>query len=135
MHTESRKMVLVNLFAGKEWKRRHRDGCGHSGGRREGGEWRKWHQRMCTITSISEKLLQNAGSPAWCSGPRGWDWGGEGGETCATGEGDGRPLQHSCLESSMKRQKDRTLKDELPRSVGARYATGDQWRNGFKKNE
>ena len=53
----------------------------------------------------------------------------------STGEGDGRPLQHSCLESSMKRQKDRTLKDELPRSVGARYATGDQWRNGFKKNE
>ena len=36
---------------------------------------------------------------------------------------------------SMKRQKDRTLKDELPRSVGAQYATGDQWRNNFRKNE
>ena len=47
------------------------------------------------------------------------------------GEGNGKPLQYSCLEnpmSSMKRQNDRTLKDELPRSVGADYATEDQWR-------
>ena len=56
----------------------------------------------------------------------------------STGEGNGKPLQYSCLEnpmSSMKRQKDRTLKDELPRLVGAQYATGDQWRNNFRKNE
>ena len=56
----------------------------------------------------------------------------------STGEGNGKPLKHSCLESpmnSMKRQKDRTLKDELPRSVGAQYATGNQWRNNFRKNE
>ena len=55
-----------------------------------------------------------------------------------TAEGNGKPLQHSCLENSMntmKRQKDRTLKDELPRSVGAQYATGDQWRNNSRKNE
>ena len=55
-----------------------------------------------------------------------------------TGEGNGKPLQHSCLENpmnSMKRQKDRTLKEELPRSVGAQYATGDQWRNNSRKNE
>ena len=48
------------------------------------------------------------------------------------GEGNGKQLQYSCLENpmnSMKRQKDRTLKEELPRSVGAQYATGDQWRN------
>ena len=54
------------------------------------------------------------------------------------GEGNGKPLQYSCLENptnSMKRQKDRTLKDELPRSVGAKYATGDQWRNNSRKNE
>ena len=47
----------------------------------------------------------------------------------STGEGNGKPLQNSCLENpinSMKRQKGRTLKDELPRSVGAQYATGDQ---------
>ena len=54
------------------------------------------------------------------------------------GEGNGKPLLYSCLENpmnSMKRQKDRTLKDELPRSVGAQYATGDQWRNNSRKNE
>ena len=56
----------------------------------------------------------------------------------STGEGHGKPLQYSCLENpmnNMKMQKDRTLKDELPRSVGAQYATGDQWRNSSKKNE
>ena len=56
----------------------------------------------------------------------------------STGEGNGKPLQYSCLENpmnSMKRQKDRTLEDELPRSVGAQYATGDQWRNNSRKNE
>ena len=50
----------------------------------------------------------------------------------STGDETGKPLQYSYLEkpmNSMKRQKDRTLKDELPRSVGAQYATGDQWRN------
>ena len=55
-----------------------------------------------------------------------------------TGEGNGKPLQYSCLGNpmnSMKRQKDRTLKDELPRSVGGQYATGDQWRNNSRKNE
>ena len=55
----------------------------------------------------------------------------------STGEGNGKPFQYSCLEkpmNSMERQKDRTLKDELPRSVGAQYATGDQWRNNSRKN-
>ena len=54
------------------------------------------------------------------------------------GEGNGNPLQYSCLENpmnSMRRQKDRTLKDELPRWVGAQHATGDQWRNNSRKNE
>ena len=56
----------------------------------------------------------------------------------STGEGNGKPLQYSWLENpvnSMKREKDRTLKDELPKLVGAQYATGDQWRNIFRKNE
>ena len=55
-----------------------------------------------------------------------------------TGEGNGKPLQYSCLENpmnSMKRQNDRILKEELPRSVDAKYATGDQWRNNSRKNE
>ena len=56
----------------------------------------------------------------------------------STGEGNSKPLQYFCLENPMnrmKRQKDRTLKDELPRSVGDQYATGDQWRNNSRKNE
>ena len=56
----------------------------------------------------------------------------------STGDGNGKPLQYSCLENlmnSIKRQKDMTLKDELPRSAGAQYATGDQWRNNSRKNE
>ena len=56
----------------------------------------------------------------------------------STVEGNGKPPQYSCLENpinNMKRQKDRTLKDELPRLVGAQYATGDQWRNNSRKNE
>ena len=56
----------------------------------------------------------------------------------STGEGNGKPLQYSCLENpknSMKRQKDMILKDEFSRSVGAQYATGEEWRNNSRKNE
>ena len=56
----------------------------------------------------------------------------------STGEGNGKPLQYSCLENpmiGMKRQNYRILKEELPRSVGAQYATGDQWRNNSRKNK
>ena len=56
----------------------------------------------------------------------------------STGEGNSKPFQYSCLENpvnSMKRENDRTLKDELSRSVGAQHATGDQWRNNSRKNE
>ena len=56
----------------------------------------------------------------------------------STGEGNGKPLQYSCLENlmnNMKRQKNMTLKDELTRLVGAQYATGDRWTNYSGKNE
>ena len=56
----------------------------------------------------------------------------------STGEGNDKPLQYSCLENpmnSIKRQNDRILKEELPRSVAAQYATGDQWKNNSRKNE
>ena len=56
----------------------------------------------------------------------------------STGEGNGKPLQYSCPEdpmNSMKRQNDRILKEILPRSVGAQYATGDEWKNNSSKNE
>ena len=59
-------------------------------------------------------------------------------KTWSTGEGNGKQLQYSCLENpmnSMKRQKDTTLKDELPRSIGVQYAMGEEWRNNSRKNE
>ena len=59
-------------------------------------------------------------------------------KTWPTREENGQPLQYHCLENhtnSMKRQKDGKLKDELPRSVGAQYATGEEWRNNYRKNE
>ena len=59
-------------------------------------------------------------------------------KTWSTGEGNGKPLQYSCLDNpknSTKRQKDKTLKDELPRLVSTQYATGEEWRNNSRKNE
>ena len=59
-------------------------------------------------------------------------------KTWSTGKGNGKPLQYSCLENpmnSMKRQKDMTLKDEVPWLIGAQYATGEEWRNNTRKNE
>ena len=67
-----------------------------------------------------------------------WVMVGSSDKTWSTGEGNGKPLQYSCLENpmnSIKRQKDRTLKDELSRLVGAQYATGEEWRNDSIKNE
>ena len=58
-------------------------------------------------------------------------------KTWSTGEGNGKPLHYACLENpmnSMKRQKGMTLKDEIPRSAGAQYATGEAWRNNSRKN-
>ena len=68
----------------------------------------------------------------------GWDIVESSDEMWSTGEGKCKPLQYSCLENpmnSMKREKDMTLKNELPRSVGAQYATGEKWRNNSRKNE
>ena len=59
-------------------------------------------------------------------------------KTWTPGEGNGKPLQYSCLENSMnsmKREKYMTLKDELTRLVGSQYATGEEWRNNSRKNE
>ena len=68
----------------------------------------------------------------------GWDMVVSSDRKWSAGKGKGKPLQSSCLENPMnrmKRQKDRTLKDELSRLVGVQYATGDQWRNNSRKNE
>ena len=68
----------------------------------------------------------------------GWDVVESSDNISSTGEGNNKPLQYSCFENlmnSLKRQKDMTLKDELPRSVGAQYATREEWRNNSRKNE
>ena len=70
--------------------------------------------------------------------PRRAGHGGRSDRMWSTGKGNGKPLQYSCLENainSMKRQNNRILKEELSRSVGAQYATRDQWRNNSRKNE
>ena len=70
--------------------------------------------------------------------PRREGHGGRSDRMWSAGKGNGKPLQYFCLENpmnSMKRQNERTLKEELPRSVGAQYATRDQWRNNSRKNE
>ena len=88
-----------------------------------------------TASSNSVKLGQACGATqdGWVMVERMWSdrmW--------STGEGNGKPLQYSCLENPMnrmKRQNDRILKDELPRSVGAQHATGEEWRKNSRKNE
>ena len=108
------------------------------------------HQRADTLKPYSQKTsqsnhtrttaLSNSMKPsrAWGATQDGQVMVERSDRMCSTGEGNGKPLQYSCLENpmnSMKRQNDRILKDELPKSVGAQYATGDQWINNSRKNE
>ena len=99
------------------------------------------HQRAGTLKTYSQKTSQS--NLMKLSHARGAT---EGGRVMversdgmwSTGEENGKPRQYSCLENcmnSMKRQNDRILKKELPRSVGAQYANGDRWRNNSRKNE
>ena len=86
------------------------------------------------------KALSNSMKPSHvCGATRGgWVMVESSDRMWSTGEGNGKPLQYSCFENpmnSMKRQNDRILKEELPRSVGAQYATAGQWRNKSRKNE
>ena len=107
------------------------------------------HQRTDTLKPYSQKTsqsnhtrttaLSNSMKPTHACGATQDEWliVERSDRLWSTGEGNGKPLQYSCLENpmnSMKRQKDRTLKEELPRSVGAQDATGDQWRNNSRKN-
>ena len=108
------------------------------------------HQRADTLESYSQETsqsnhtrttaLSNSMKPSHaCRATQdGWVMVERSDRMWSTGEGNGKPLQYSCLENSMnsmKRQNDRILKEELPRSVGAQHATGDQWRNNPRKNE
>ena len=108
------------------------------------------HQRADTLKPYSQKpsqsnhtrttALSNSMKPSHACGTiqYGWVMVERSDSMWSTGEGNGKPLQYSCLENPMnsrKRQNDRILKEELPRSLGAQYATGDQWRNSSRKNE
>ena len=108
------------------------------------------HQRADTLKPYSQKTsqsnhtrttaLSNSMKPSHACGATqdGWVMVERSDRKWSTGERNGKPLQYSCLEdpmNSMKRQNDRILKEELPRSVGAQYTTGDQWRNNPRKNE
>ena len=108
------------------------------------------HQRADTLKPYSQKTSQsnhtrttalfNSMKPSHARGAtQDGQVMGEGSDRrWSTGEGNGKPLQYSCLENpmnSMKRQNNRILNEELPRSVGVQYATGDQWRNNSRKNE
>ena len=108
------------------------------------------HQRADTLKPFSQKTsqsnhtrttaLSNSMKPSHTRGATqdGWVMVERSDRMWSTGEGNGKPLQYSCLENpmnSMKSQNDRILKEKLPRSVGAQYATGDQWRNNSRKNE
>ena len=108
------------------------------------------HQRADTLKPYSQKTgqsnhtrntaLSNSVKLSHAHGPTqdGWVMVERSDRMWSTGEGNGKPLQYSCLENpmnSMKKQNDRILKEELPTSVGAQYAIGDQWRNNSRKNE
>ena len=106
------------------------------------------HQRADTLKPYSQKTSQsnhtrtrafsNSMKPSHAAGQDGWVTVERSDRMWPTGEGNGKPLQYSCLENpmnSMKRHNDRILKEELPRSGGTLYATGDQWRNNSRKNE
>ena len=108
------------------------------------------HQRADTLKPYSQKTSQSnhtrttalsnsmKRSQACGATQDGWVMVERSDRMWCTGEGNGKPHQYSCLENtmnSMKRQNDRILKEELPRSVGDQYATGDQWRNNSRKNE
>ena len=108
------------------------------------------HQRADTVKPYSQKTsqsnhtrttaLSNSMKPSHAYGATqdGWVMVERSDRTWSTGEGNGKPLQYSCLENpmnSMKRQYERIPKEELPRSLGAQYATGDQRRNNYRKTK
>ena len=110
-----------------------------SEGAAEGTHWNRNHRKLANLITWTTALSNSVKlSHAMWGHPRWMGHSEEVWQNVVTRKGNGKPLQYSCLENpmnSMKRKNDRILKEELPRSVGAQYATGDQWRNSSKKNE
>ena len=97
---------------------------------------RKLTNLITRITALSNSIKQ--WTILFRATQDGWIMVESSGKTWSTGKGNGKAPQYSCLENptnSMKRQNERTLKDELPRSAGVQYATGEEWRNNSRKNE
>ena len=105
----------------------------------EGTDWNHNHRKLGNLTPGPQPCLTQWHSAMPCGAAQdGRVTVERSGRMWSPGEGNGKPLQDSCLENpmnSMRRQNDRTLKEKLPRSVGAQHATGDQWRNNSRKNE
>ena len=102
--------------------------------------WYPYSQKTSQFNHTRTTAFSNSVKPSHACGATQdrWVMGERSDRMWSTGEGNGKPLQYSCLENpmnSMKRQKHRTLTDELPGLVGAQYATGDQWRSNSRKNE
>ena len=143
----------IPLVQGKEQWLRFAEEIPHAQGRRNPSKMvdvARGHQRANTLKPYSQKTSQfnhtrttalsnsmKLSHGRWAT-QDGWVMVERSDTMWSTGEGNGKSLQYSCLENpmnSMKRQNERTLKEELPRSVGAQYASGDQWRNNSRKNE
>ena len=128
----------------------HREEIPHAQGKRNPSKMvgvARGHQRADTLKPYSQKTSQSNHtrttglsnsmklSHARGATQNGWVMVERSDRMWSTGEGNGKPLQYSCLESPINRRNDRILKEELPRSVGTQYATGDQWRYNSRKNE
>ena len=143
----------IPLVQGKEQWLRFAEEIPHAQGRRNPSKMvdvARGHQRADTLKPYSQKTSQfnhtrttalsnsmKLSHGRWAT-QDGWVMVERADRMWSTREGNGKPLQYSCLENpmnSMKGQNDRILKGELPKSVGAQYATGDQWRNNSRKNE
>ena len=96
-----------------------------------------YSQKTSQSNHIRTTALSNSMKPSDAHGATqdGWVMVERSDKMWSTGEGNGKPLQYSCLQNPMNRQNDRILNEELPRSVGRQHATGDQWRNNSRKNE
>ena len=109
-------------------------------GRQRADTLKPYSQKSSQSNHTRTTALSNSMKPSHACGATqdGWVMVGRSDRAWSTGEGNGKPLQYSCLENPMnsrKRQNDRVSKEELPRSLGTQYATGGQWRNNSRKNE
>ena len=132
--------AAVKRYPYVQGKRNPRKMVGVARGHQKADTLKPYSQKTSQSNHTSTTALSNSMKPRNACGATqdGWVMVERSDRMWSAGEGNGKPLQYSCLENpmnSMKRQYDRTPKEELPRSLGAQYATGDQRRNKYRKNE